>query len=132
MANTAITWESKKQKTTALSSTEAEYMFLTEATKEAVYLRNMMQELDIASLKVDKITIHCDNLGAQALVKNPVHHSRTKHIDIKYHFVREKYENGEINVKYTPTENMYADILTKSSVKHNHIRCVQGMGLALI
>lgn len=93
MANAAITWESKKQKTTTLSSTEAEYMSLTEATKEAVYLRSMMQELGITSLKIDKIIIHCDNLGAQALMKNPVHHSRTKHIDIKYHFVREKWRN---------------------------------------
>lgn len=104
-------------------------MSLTEATKEAVYLRSMMRELDVASLKVDKVIIYCDNLGAQALMKNPVHHSRTKHIDIKYHFVRERYENGEINVKYTPTEDIYADILTKSLVKHNHVRCVQGMGL---
>ncbi|KAG5326833.1 COPIA protein, partial [Acromyrmex heyeri] len=119
-----------KQKTTALSSTEAEYMSLPEPTKGAVYLRSMLRELGVTSLKANETIIYCDNQDAQALIKNSTHHSRTKHIDIKYHFVREKYECGEIDVKYTPSENMYADILTKSTVKLIHIKCMQGMGTA--
>lgn len=129
MANAAITWESRKQRTTALSSTEAEYMSLTEATKEAIYLRGILRELCVTNLRANRTVIYCDNQGAQALMKNPIHHTRTKHIDIKYHFVREKYECGEIDVKYTPSESMYADILTKSPVKLIHNKCMQGMGM---
>src|SRR5207249_9529892 len=84
-AGTSVNWESKKQRTVALSSTEAEYMELTEATKDAIYLTRLLREL---GMEIDApITIYNDNQGAKKLAENPIFHSRSKHIDIRHHFV---------------------------------------------
>ena len=77
-----------KQKFVALSSSEAEYMALSESTKEAVWLSRVYSE--ILERKGEAIRIHCDNQGCIALAKNPVQHGRTKHIDKRYHFIRER------------------------------------------
>jgi hypothetical protein len=106
-----ISWRSKKQRTVALSSTEAEYMALSEATQEAVWLKAFVTELgeDIGGA----LTVYEDNQGAIALAKNPEFHKRTKHIDIRYHFVREKVEDGQVVLEYCPTQDMLADLMTK-------------------
>jgi hypothetical protein len=111
-----VSWSSKKQATVALSSTEAEYMALTHAAKEAIWLRRFLTELRFEKevrLQLPTI-IHEDNQSAIALAKNPIHHARSKHIDIQFHFIRERIEAGEIELVYTPTEHMTADILTKA------------------
>jgi transposase InsO family protein len=107
-----ISWRSKKQRTVALSSTEAEYMALSEATQEAVWLKAFMRELgeDVGD---GALTVYEDNQGAIALAKNPEFHKRTKHIDIRYHFVREKVEDGQVMLEYCPTQEMLADLMTK-------------------
>uniref|UniRef100_A0AAV1V1C5 Uncharacterized protein n=1 Tax=Peronospora matthiolae TaxID=2874970 RepID=A0AAV1V1C5_9STRA len=93
MNNGCIIRRSKKQRTLALSSTEAEYMALTEATQEAVWLKAFL--CDIGEVKNDEAAkIYEDNQGSSALAKNPEFHKRTKHIDIRYHFVREKVADG--------------------------------------
>ena len=107
----AISWSSRLQQTVALSSTEAEYMALCEAVKEAIHIRKLFQ--DLGCNKGPSI-IYEDNQGSIALSENPVHHKRTKHIDIKYHFVREKVDNKEVILKYIPTEHQLADLLTKA------------------
>jgi hypothetical protein len=111
MANAAISWQSKAQPTVALSSSEAEYMALCSAAQEAIYLRRLFA--DLGSPQDDPTMIYQDNQGCIAMAHNPVHHSRTKHIDIKFHFVRERIAAGEIKLEYIPTENQVADILTK-------------------
>ena len=118
MARAAVSWESRKQRSVALSSTEAEYMALSECAKEAVLLRRFMDEV---FNRKEEITIFNDNQGAGMLSKNPVYHNRTKHVDIRYHFVRDAVLNGEVVVKYMRTEEMPADVLTKglSPLKHN-------------
>jgi len=80
-----ITWDSRKQRSVALSSNESEYMGLSDASKEAIYLRGMFDELGIKIC--DRIPIYNDNQSAIKLAENPVHHARSKHIDIRYHFV---------------------------------------------
>ena len=113
MSGGCISWRSKKQRTVALSSTEAEYMALSEATQEAVWLKVFLCELgEMAS--DDAIKIYEDNQGSIALAKNPEFHKRTKHIDIRYHFVREKVEEGEVVLQYVSTTDMLADIMTKA------------------
>ncbi|KAG6606568.1 Retrovirus-related Pol polyprotein from transposon TNT 1-94 [Phytophthora cinnamomi] len=108
-----ISWRSKKQRTVALSSTEAEYMALSEATQEAVWLKVFLRELgEMAS--DEAIKIYEDNQGSIALAKNPEFHKRTKHIDIRYHFVREKVEDGQVVLEYCSTKDMLADIMTKA------------------
>lgn len=106
----AISWSSKLQKTVALSTTEAEYIALAESTKQSLWLGQLLTDLGLVS---DPISIHCDNQGALKLVKNPEHHQRTKHIDVRYHFIREAEREGRIAIKYLKTEDQLADILTK-------------------
>lgn len=106
-----ISWSTKKQQTTALSSTEAEYMAETEAAKEAMWLKMFINELGY-EIKLP-ITINCDNQGAIRLAKNPVYHSRTKHINVKHHFIRDHVKDGLVQLNYVNTSENIADILTK-------------------
>lgn len=127
MANAATSWETKKQRTVALSSTEAEYMSLTEAAKEALYEKKFLSELKFDSEK--PIIIYNDNQSCQKLAKNNVYHSRTKHIDIKYHFIRKALEDNIINLKYCQTEEMIADMLTKPLTKPKLQKFITMIGL---
>lgn len=106
-----ITWYSKKQPTVALSSTEAEYQALSEAAREAVWLRTLLGDYRLESQ--EPILINCDNECSIRLARNPVFHSKTKHFTVHYHFAREKLDNGEINVTYIPTGEQLADLFTK-------------------
>uniref|UniRef100_A0AAV1UQ06 Integrase catalytic domain-containing protein n=1 Tax=Peronospora matthiolae TaxID=2874970 RepID=A0AAV1UQ06_9STRA len=113
LINGCISWRSKKQRSVALSSTEAEYMALSEATQEVTWLKTFMRELG-EEAGDDALTIYEDNQGAIALAKNPEFHKRTKHIDIRYHFVREKVEKNQVVLQYCPTQDMLFDIMTKA------------------
>jgi hypothetical protein len=123
----AISWNSKRQPTVALSTTEAEYMATTQAAKEAMWLRQLMS--DIGCVQAKATTIMSDNQGSIALAKNPKHHSRTKHIDVQHHFIREKVETELIELKYCPTQDMVADVLTKALAKDRHHILRRSMGI---
>jgi hypothetical protein len=82
----AISWSSKRQPTIALSTTEAEYMANTQATKEAIWITKLMTDLGYMEEKI-MMVIRCDNQGVISLTKNPTQHARTKHIDVQHHFV---------------------------------------------
>jgi len=111
LAGAPISWASRRQRTTATSSTEAEYIAQCSAVKEAVYLRQFLSELQ-QPISVPT-SIFADNMGAIALAKNPVQHSRSRHIDFQYHYTREKVEDGTVSISYVPTTQMIADGLTK-------------------
>lgn len=117
LSGCVISWECKKQKTVALSSSEAEYMAITEACKEAVYLRNLQYEI---TKRMYTIELFNDNQSALKLTANPVFHKRTKHIDIRYHFCRDCVANKIVNLGYLSSSEMPADLFTKSlcAVKH--------------
>jgi len=87
--------------------------------------------LEIEDTQEEPIVLNIDNLGAMKLAENPVHHKRTKYIDIKYHHLRELVENQEILRKYCPSEDMMADILTKNFSKQKHIKFVNMIKLNL-
>ena len=108
-----ISWKSKRQQSVALSSCEAEYMALASATQEALYLIQLLKEVDPNYDPSKPVVINEDNQSAIALVNNPVNHARTKHINIRYHFIREQVIDNNINIKYLPTASMVADCLTK-------------------
>ena len=111
-----ISWKSRKQPTVALSSCEAEYMSLTSATQEGKYLLSMLNE--ILNLEQTKFTLFCDNQSAISLAKNPVKHSRSKHIDIlRFHFIRNEIENDSLAILYVPTDENVSDIFTKPMSK---------------
>ena len=123
----AISWNSKRQPTIALSTTEAEYMAMSACTKEAIWLRQLLA--DVGLVQEGSTHILCDNQGAIALAKNPTHHSRTKHIDVQHHFIRERVEAEVIELKYVPTQAMVADVLTKALGKPQHHLLIGKMGL---
>ena len=108
----AISWEVKKQATVALSSAEAEYQAMAAAVQEAIYLRALLEDFGLPMKK--PIDIGEDNQSCIKMCHNPVMHKRSKHIDTKLHFIRERVENKEVKIHYVPTEEMTADILTKS------------------
>ncbi|KAH8323020.1 hypothetical protein KR067_004494 [Drosophila pandora] len=109
LAGGPISWRSKKQRIVALSSTEAEYKALSAAFKEAIVMRRLIMEIGCG-----------DNHTPIALTKNPVHHSRTKHIDMRYRFVSEFVKEGQVLLKYKCTTEMIVDILTKNILKTKH------------
>ena len=116
LGNTTISWKSKGQTVVALSSTEVEYVALCAAAQEIIWLRHLL--VSIRFEKKDATVAHDDNQGTIALTKNPKNHTRTKHIDIKYHFVRkEAVEKKNVRLVYSSTKKIAADILTKALPK---------------
>uniref|UniRef100_A0A034WRD0 Retrovirus-related Pol polyprotein from transposon TNT 1-94 n=1 Tax=Bactrocera dorsalis TaxID=27457 RepID=A0A034WRD0_BACDO len=128
LAGCVFSWESKKQVTVALSSTEAEYMALSAAAKEAVYLKNLLREIDCYNSK-RALTMYGDNLSSQHLAQNPVYHNRSKHIDIRFHYIREVVKNNVIDLRYLSTDNMPADLLTKNLCKSKHVKLIELLGM---
>ena len=127
LGSAGISWSSKKQATVALSSTEAEYRGAAIATCEEVWIRRLLADLGVY---IDgAVTIWCDNMSSIQLAKNPVFHARTKHIEVHYHFVREKVMEGEVDLVYVNTNQQVADILTKglSVEKHTQFRNMMGV-----
>ncbi|KAH8342568.1 hypothetical protein KR084_005249 [Drosophila pseudotakahashii] len=127
LAGAAFSWSSTKQSVVALSSTEAEYIALSTAAREAIYLRRLLG--DMGWPNQEPITIFGDNISSHHIARNPIHHKRTKHIDIKFHYVREKVESNEINLKHVFTEENVADLLTKGLCKQKHCKFVRALGL---
>ena len=113
--NSTVSWCSRRQATVAKSSTEAEYVALSLATQEVIWLRRLLSDLGV---EVSAPTmIQEDNQGAIDLSRNPKHHNRTKHIDVSYHFTRERIATKEIDVSYVHTGDNVADIMTKGLAK---------------
>jgi hypothetical protein len=108
----AVSWSSKKQPTVALSSTEAEYRSAAIAACEVVWLQKLLSDLGL--LVNAPVVIYCDNISSILLANNPVYHARTKHIEVHYHFIREKVLAKEIDLIHVNTENQVADIFTKA------------------
>lgn len=127
MASSPISWMSKKQSVVALSSAEAEYIALSSAAQETVWLRRLLEDLGAKS-NLPTLIME-DNQGAIAQAQNPVAHGRSKHIDIKYHFVREAIEDGFVSLQYCSTKDMIADILTKPLVKCQFQKLRRMMGM---
>ena len=107
-----VSWKSRKQQTVALSTCEAEYIALAEAVREGKFLRQLCLDLKVLQVS-NSVLVNVDNQGAIQLAKNPMFHKRSKHIDIKYHFIRSELELGTINVEYVASEDNLADIFTK-------------------
>ncbi|GKD88416.1 retrotransposon protein, putative, unclassified [Tanacetum coccineum] len=105
-----VSWSSKKQKSTAISSTEAEYIALSGCCSQILWMRSQLTDY---GFQFNKIPLYCDNKSAIALCCNNVQHSRAKHIDIRYHFIKEQVENGIVELYFVRTEYQLADIFTK-------------------
>lgn len=123
----AITWVSQKQKCVALSSCEAEFMAATAAACQGIWLRNILSR--ITSETVGPVTLYIDNRSAIDLAKNPMFHGRSKHIDIRFHFIRECVERGEVVLKHVCSSEQRADVLTKGMATNRFEKMRQLLGV---
>jgi len=120
LGGTPISWSSTQQRTIATSTVESEYIAINLAAKQAVWLRNLIQEMASQLGKngekiedLEMVTIMGDNLGSHSLAVNPQNHAKTKHIDIQYHYICYLIERKDVIIDYCPTTDMLADGLTK-------------------
>ncbi|KAB2607785.1 hypothetical protein D8674_010953 [Pyrus ussuriensis x Pyrus communis] len=111
LSSNPVSWQSKKQGSVSRSSTEAEYKALANAAADVAWIRLVLKDLHIFLPSAP--LLHCDNLSTLALCSNPVFHTRIKHLDTDFHFVRERVQKGDLGVQYILTEAQVADILTK-------------------
>ena len=125
-AGGAVSWQSRLQKAVALSTTEAEYMAAAEAGKEIVWMKEFISELGI---RQEEFRLYCDNQSAIHLAKNAAYHSRTKHIQRRYHWIRERVEEGEFAVVKVHTDENGSDMLTKVLSAEKLSVCRQRIGL---
>ncbi|GJX48519.1 hypothetical protein Tco_0273709 [Tanacetum coccineum] len=106
-----VSWMSKKQDCTAMSSVEAEYVALSASYAQVMWMRTQLKDY---GFNYNKIPLYCDSQSAIAISCNPVQHSRTKHIHTRYHFIKEQVENGIIELYFVRTEYQLADMFTKA------------------
>ena len=122
----AVSWMSRLQDIVVLSFTESEYVALTEAVKEMLWLKGLLEQL---GLEQKEYLVHCDNQGAIHLAKNAAYHSKTKHIDKHYHFIRNVLEHGQLVVRKVHTKENVADMFTKVVPPDKVIFCRRTSGL---
>jgi hypothetical protein len=125
----AISWMSKRQVVVALSTTESEYMAATHASKEAVWLQRLCSGIGLVQ---EAVRIECDSQSAIFLAKNPAYHSKTKHIDVQYHFVRDMIEEKKVSLMKVDTLKNVADSLTKSVSTEKFSWCRGSMGIVAL
>ena len=110
-----ICWNSRKQEVVAQSTTEAEYISLAAAANQAIWLRKLLA--DLGQEQSSPTELYCDNKSAISIAQNPVHHGRTKHINVKFHSIREAGKNSLVKLHYYSTDEQLADIMTKGLPK---------------
>ncbi|KAJ9561371.1 hypothetical protein OSB04_006531 [Centaurea solstitialis] len=110
-----VTWRSKKQSVVSRSSAESEFRAVANGTCEGIWLRRLLEELRVPFEA--PIKLYCDNKAAISIAQNPVHHDRTKHVEVDRHFIKEKLDSGSMCMVYLPSKQQVADLLTKSLTK---------------
>ena len=125
----AVSWKSSKQSTVADSTTEAEYIDVAEAAKEAVWIRNFISELGVVSSVAGPIKLYCDNDGAISQAKEPRSHQKSKHVLRKYHLLREIVGRNDVEVCKIFTDDNIADPLTKPLPQAKHEMHMKSMGM---
>ena len=122
-----VAWASRKQKCTSLSTTEAEYVAASSTAKDITWFRQLLE--DVGHQQIFPTTLWCDNQSAVRLVRNPEYHQRTKHIDVKYHHIRDLQEAGVINVTHIRTKDQLADLFTKGLEAGRFQYLIQSIGV---
>ena len=121
------TWSAKKQPIVALSTTEAEYIALTHGAKKLTWLRKLLS--DLGEDMSQEIPLYCDNLGAITISKDNSYHARTKHINIRYHYIRQLIASHEVDLTHVASKDNAADIFTKSFDKQTHRKLISLLGM---
>ncbi|KAL1188988.1 Retrovirus-related Pol polyprotein from transposon TNT 1-94 [Cardamine amara subsp. amara] len=125
----AISWKSSKQSTVADSKTEAEYIAASEAAKEAVWIKKFMSELGVIPSVSEPVVLYCDNNGVIAQAKEPRSHQKSKHIERRYHLIRDIIDRGDVKISRVPTDENVADPLTKPLPRPKHESHVAAIGI---
>ena len=128
----AISSYINKQSCIALSTIEAEYVACFSAIQEAIWLRRFSQDVEVVKIAfepIEPMTLYCDCMAALAYAKDPKYHRKTKHIQIRYHFIRDMITQNEVVLKHIPTSKMVADPFTKLIVKDAFVRHVRSLSL---
>ena len=126
----AISWSSKKQSVVTLSSTEAEYIGITHAAKEAIWIHHLLSELYSPQILDYPLLVHCDKKSAIKLAKNATFHSCTKHIAIRFHYIRKALNEGVVTLEHHGTDEMPADMFTKALIHVKLNKFAQYVGLS--
>ena len=126
LGNKHVSWFSKKQHSVSTSTAEAEYIAAGSCCAQILWMRNQLVDY---VLQLENIPIFCDNTSAIAIIENPVQHSRTKHIDIRYHFIMEHVMNDTMELHFAPSEKQLADIFTKSLNESTFTRLISELGM---
>ncbi|MCO5600619.1 hypothetical protein L7F22_054734 [Adiantum nelumboides] len=126
MAGGEVSWSSRLQTCVTQSTTEAEYVAASEACKEAIWLGRLVIDLGI---KEETPMLHCDSQSAIQLARNPVYHSKTKHVDVNYHFIREMVEDKQVQLVKVHTTNNPTDLLTKGLPGESFAHCRKLLGV---
>ena len=121
-----VSWYSKKQQSVLTSTAEAEYIAAGSCCAQVLWIKNQRRDY---GLMLERIPIMCDNISATSIVSNPINHSRTKHIDVRYHFIREHAVDGPIELHFVPTDKQLADIFTKPLDESTFNRLVSEIGM---
>ena len=124
-----VSWKSTLQNIVALSTTKVEYVAAAEATKEALWLKGLVSEL---GMNQKSVTVFCDSQSALCLTKNQGFHERTKHIDVRFHFIRDIAEQGLVNVSKISTKDNPADMLTKPISKVKFKQCLNLINVGVV
>ncbi len=130
VGNSPICWQSKHQSTVATSTTEAEYIATKNTVKEIIWFHRLFK--DLGHPQEEPTLLYENNTGTMSLAHNPVNHSMTKHIDITYHFIRERIASGEIEMEHIDTHHQAADILTKPLNQEKWANTIRQLGLTFI
>jgi hypothetical protein len=125
-----VSWESRKQPIVTLSSVEAEYITTTSATCQAVWMRRILK--DLLQEQQEPTTIFCDNNSTIMLSKNHVFHKKTKHIDTRYHFIRELVNNKEICLEFRKSKEQVTNIFTKALARDAFQRLLSSLGVCAV
>ncbi|XP_071653754.1 uncharacterized protein [Temnothorax longispinosus] len=123
-----IIWSARKQGVVATSTTDAEYIAAHDAAKEIVWTRGLLEEIGAA--QESPTTLNCDNAAAEKLIKNAVFHRRTKHVDIKYHYIRQVYEEEKLEIQHVASQDQLADIFTKPLTREKFVINRNRLGMA--
>ena len=121
-----MSWFSKKHHSVSTSIAEVEYIAAGSCCAQILLMRNQLVDY---GLQLEKIPIFSDNTSAIAITENPIQHSRTKHIDIRYHFIREHVINGTVELHFVPSEKQLADFFTKPLDESTFTRLVSEIGM---
>ena len=126
LSNSLISWGSQKQNCVALSTMEAEYIAIATAIKEILFIKKLLNELEILS---EIPILYCDNLAAIEITKDAKEHQKTKHIDIRYNFIRNVVKEKQVELKYIKSCENTADLFTKALRKNYFIKHIKSIGL---